>query len=127
MNLKAIAEAKAKIAEELANLEEQEVQLRQQQAAKAFNEILALLRDFGSHFSAKQKSDISALIAADKPKTKKTAATKEVAPKYWLPHSGETWSGRGRPPRAFTFWEGSASYKEWKARHPTEKFPAFPG
>ena len=45
---------------------------------------------------------------------KKAAPAKaEVQPKYWLPHSGETWSGRGRPPRAFTAWEGTA--KDMKA------------
>jgi len=46
-----------------------------------------------------------------------------VKPKYELPHTGETWSGRGRTPKAFAAWEGSASYKEWKAKNPDLKFP----
>ncbi|HLL17473.1 MAG TPA: H-NS family nucleoid-associated regulatory protein, partial [Rubrivivax sp.] len=58
---------------------------------------------------------------------KKAKTGKEVAPKYWLPHSQETWTGRGRPPKAFTAWEGTAAYREWKAAHPQEKFPKFPG
>ncbi len=114
MNLDAIAQAKAKLAEELRKLDEQEAQLREQQAADAYNQITTLLRGFGAHFSSKQKSEIAALLGSDKPKAKNAAAGKEVPPKYWLPHSGDTWTGRGRPPRAFTIWEGSASYKEWK-------------
>lgn len=126
-SLDAIAEAKAKLAEELRKLDEQETQLREQQAADAFTQITTLLRGFGTHFSAKQKQEISGLLGTDKPKAKNAAAGKEVAPKYWLPHSGDTWTGRGRPPKAFSIWEGSASYKEWKAKHPNEKFPAYPG
>jgi len=126
-SLDAIAEAKAKLAEELKKLEEQETQLREQQATDAFNQIVTLLQGFGTHFSSKQKNEISALIGSEKPKAKNTATTKEVAPKYWLPHTGDTWTGRGRPPRAFAAWEGTAAYKEWKARHPDEKFPAYPG
>ncbi|GHH48845.1 MULTISPECIES: H-NS family nucleoid-associated regulatory protein [Gammaproteobacteria] len=130
LNLDAIAEAKAKLAEELRKLEEQEVHLRQQQSSDAFTQVLALLREFAGHFNAKQKAEIAALIGEEKPKARKSAASdarREVAPKYWLPHTGETWTGRGRTPKAFAAWEGTAAYKEWKARHPNEKFPAFPG
>lgn len=126
-SLDAIAEAKAKLAEELQRLEQQETELRQQQATDAFDQVVALLQGFGSHFSLKQKNEIFALIGSDKPKTKNPNAGKEVAPKYWLPHTRETWTGRGRPPKAFTAWEGTAAYKEWKARHPDEKFPKYPG
>lgn len=130
LNLDAIAEAKAKLAEELRKLEEQEAGLRQQQATDAFAQVIALLHDYGTHFSAKQKAEIAAVIGEEKPKAKKAAtgdARREVAPKYWLPHSHETWTGRGRTPKAFAAWEGTAAYKEWKAKHPDEKFPAFPG
>lgn len=129
--LDSIASAKAKLAEELRNLEEQETQLRQQATADAFAEVMNLLGQYGSHFTAKQKAEIVAAAGAgdsSKPaKAKKTAASKEIAPKYWLPHSGETWSGRGRPPRAFAAYEGSVAHKEWKAKHPDERFPRFPG
>lgn len=130
LNLDTIASAKAKLAEELRKLEEQESQLRQQQATDAFAQVIAVLHDFGPHFSARQKAEIAAVIGEDKPKARKAAGTdarREVAPKYWLPHSGETWTGRGRTPKAFAAWEGTAAYKEWKAKHPSEKFPAFPG
>jgi DNA-binding protein H-NS len=126
--LDSIATAKAKLEEELRKLEEQEVQLRQQQSADAYSEVISLLGQYGALFTAKQKAEIVATIGASSPsRPKKAPVSKEVAPKYWLPHSGETWTGRGRPPRAFTAWEGTAAYKEWKARHPNEKFPKFPG
>lgn len=126
--LDSLATAKAKLEEELRKLEEQEAQLRQQQSADAFSEVLGLLSQYGSLFTQKQKAEIIAAVGANPPaKAKKTAVAKEVAPKYWLPHSGDTWTGRGRPPRAFTSWEGTAAYKEWKAKHPNEKFPKFPG
>ncbi|PPT93019.1 histone-like nucleoid-structuring protein [Xanthomonas arboricola pv. arracaciae] len=127
-SLSALAAAKEKLAEEIRKLEEQEAQLRQQQSSEAYSEIVKLLDQYTEHFSAKQKSEIAALIGADVAKPKKAASPrKEIVPKYWLPHNQETWSGRGRPPKAFTIWQGSVSYKEWKARHPDEKFPAFPG
>ncbi|WP_425478049.1 H-NS family nucleoid-associated regulatory protein, partial [Xanthomonas cucurbitae] len=43
-----------------------------------------------------------------------------MAPKYWLPHTHETWIGRGRPPRALKAWEGTPAYKQWEASHPDE-------
>ena len=126
--LDSLAAAKAKLEDELRKLEEQEVQLRLQQSADAFSEIMGLLQQYSSLFSAKQKTDIVTAVGASTPsRPKKAAASKEVAPKYWLPHSGETWTGRGRAPRAFAAWEGTAAYKEWKAKHPNEKFPKFPG
>ncbi|WP_031424073.1 H-NS histone family protein [Xanthomonas euvesicatoria] len=127
-SLSALAAAKEKLAAEIRKLEEQEAQLRQQQSSETYSEIIKLLDQYSGHFSAKQKSEIAALIGAGIAKPKKAAsAKKEVAPKYWLPHNQETWSGRGRPPKAFTIWQGSASYKEWKAKHPDEKFPKYPG
>ncbi|PPT95022.1 histone-like nucleoid-structuring protein [Xanthomonas arboricola pv. arracaciae] len=131
VSLDSIAAAKAKLAEEIKKLEEQEADLLQQESANAFQQVSDLLSRFGQHFTAKQKADLAAQLGASvggsgRPK-KATSTRKEVAPKYWLPHTQETWSGRGRPPKAFTIWEGSASYKEWKAKHPSERFPKFPG
>lgn len=126
--LDSIATAKAKLEEELRKLEEQEVQLRQQQSADAYSEIMSLLAQYGALFTPKQKAEIVTAVGASSPsRPKKTAVAREVAPKYWLPHTHETWTGRGRPPRAFTAWEGTAAYKEWKVKHPNEKFPKFPG
>ena len=126
--LDSIVSAKAKLAEELRQLEQQEEDLRREQSAGAFSKVIELLSEFGSQFDTKQKAEIAALVAPKAKAAKKAVAAKvEVQPKYWLPHSGETWSGRGRPPRAFTAWEGTASHREWKAKHPKEKFPKFPG
>jgi DNA-binding protein H-NS len=126
--LDSIATAKAKLTEELRNLEAQEAELHKQQAVNAFGQVISLVTQYGKHFSAKQKDEIVAVLGVNAAgRTRKEAGTKEVAPKYWLPHTQETWSGRGRPPRSFTAWEGTAAYKEWKSTHPNEKFPSFPG
>ncbi|VFR21540.1 Virulence regulator [plant metagenome] len=129
--LDSIATAKAKLAEELKKLEQQEATLLEEEASSAFLQVSDLLSRFGQHFTAKQKADIAAQVGSSSPspgRPKKAAGTrKEVAPKYWLPHTQETWTGRGRTPRSFAAWEGSAAYKEWKAKHPDEKFPKFPG
>lgn len=56
---------------------------------------------YSSHFNAKQRAKIvSAAGASSGARLKKPANQHEVAPKYWLAHTQETWSGRGRPPRA---------------------------
>lgn len=127
-NLAEIAEAKAKLAEELRKLEEQEAQLIGQQSNEAFDQIVELLKSFADSFDSKKRAEIAGYVISGA-KAKKPAAgpKQEVAPKYWLPHAGETWSGRGRPPRAFSAWEGTAAYNEWKKNHPDEKFPKFPG
>ena len=126
--LDSIATAKAKLAEELRNLVRQDVQLRQQQAADAFAVVMNLVGLYNAHFSVKQKAEIVAAVgASNAARVKKSTGNQGVAPKYWLPHTQETWSGRGRPPRSFTAWEGTAAYKEWKAKHPNEKFPKYPG
>jgi DNA-binding protein H-NS len=126
--LDSIASAKAKLAEELRQLEQQEEDLRREQSAGAFSKVIELIGAFGAQFDAKQKAEIAALVAPKTQAPKKTVPAKaEVQPKYWLPHTGETWSGRGRPPRAFSAWEGTASHREWKAKHPDEKFPKYPG
>jgi len=129
--LESITSAKAKLEEELRKLEEQEAALRQEQAASAVAEITSLLSQYSDYFTPKQKAELAVAIGASSPgrdhKSAPTQAKKAVAPKYWLPHTHETWSGRGRPPRAFTAWEGTAAYKQWKAGHPDEKFPKYPG
>ncbi|MCW0390819.1 H-NS family nucleoid-associated regulatory protein [Xanthomonas sacchari] len=130
-SLATIASAKSKLEEELRKLEEQEATLRQEQAASAVAEIIGLLSQYGEHFTPKQKAELAVAIGASSPGRGRRAAPaqakKEVAPKYWLPHTQETWSGRGRTPLAFKAWEGTAAYKQWKASHPDEKFPKYPG
>lgn len=126
--LDTIATAKAKLAEELRQLEKQELEIRREEASAAHAGILELLAKFGDEFTDKQRSEIVAATGAKAaPRAKKAGVGKEVAPKYWLPHTGETWSGRGRPPKAFAAWVGTVSHREWKANHPDEKFPKYPG
>ncbi|MET7140102.1 H-NS histone family protein [Xanthomonas sp. PPL139] len=131
LSLTAISSAKSKIQDEIRKLEEQEVALRQEQAASALTEIIGLLSQYSKHFTPKQRAELAVAIGASSPgrprKAAPAQAKKEVAPKYWLPHTQETWSGRGRTPLAFKAWEGTAAYKQWKASHPEEKFPKYPG
>jgi len=129
--LDSIASAKAKLAEELRKLEEQEAKLIEDEASDAFLQVSDILSRYGQHFTAKQRADIASQVgsSANGPGRQKRASAekKPVAQKYWLPHTQETWSGRGRTPRSFSAWEGTSAYKEWKSKHPDEKFPAYPG
>lgn len=127
VDLGSIAAAKAKLAEELRKLEKQEAELRQQQASQAYEQVIKILNEVGRHFSSRQKAEIAGFFSLDSGVKKHLSSKQEIPPKYWLPHTGETWSGRGRPPRAFTAWEGTAAYREWKAKHPDDKFPKYPG
>ncbi|PPT77894.1 histone-like nucleoid-structuring protein [Xanthomonas arboricola pv. populi] len=120
------AAAKAQLLEELRKLEQEEAQLKYAQTLEAFDQVVEVLTQFGSRFNAKQKSQIASLAMTGKSKGP-LSSTGEVVAKYWIPHSGETWSGRGRTPRAFKAWEGTSSYKEWKANHPDTRFPLYPG
>jgi DNA-binding protein H-NS len=130
-SLATIATAKSKLEEELRKLEEQEAVLRQEEAASAVTEIIGLLSQYSEHFTPKQKAELALAIGASSPGRGRRAAPakakKDVVPKYWLPHTQETWSGRGHTPLAFKAWEGTAAYKQWKASHPDEKFPKYPG
>ena len=122
--LSSIAEEKQKIADRLAELDKQEAELQAEQAQSAVDALIAVAR----YVTPKQAQAIMAAIGqARRPTAKRHPANGTVAPKYWLPHSGETWTGRGRTPKAFAAWEGTAAHNEWKAGHPNERFPAFPG
>ncbi|WP_440986254.1 H-NS histone family protein (plasmid) [Xanthomonas sontii] len=128
--LESIAAAKAKLLEELRGLELEESEARQKEVSEAFAAIIQLLQSNSEHFSQKQRAQLSALVepaASRIGRSSNSSGRQEIRPKYWLPHSQETWSGRGRTPRAFRAWVGTAAYNEWKKRHPNEKFPAFPG
>lgn len=49
-----------------------------------------------------------------------------VAPKYRLP-TGETWTGRGLSPKAFTARAKSGEGRAWIKAHPESKFPPAEG
>jgi len=126
--LDSILTAKQKLQDEIQALEAQETQLRQEQTSDAHAEILNLIAQYAKNFNAKQRAEISSSLAASSGQPRKSAGPKKaVAAKYWLPHTQETWSGRGRTPGSFAAWEGTAAYKECKSKHPDEKFPAYPG
>jgi len=54
LTLDSIASAKAKLAEELKKLEQQEATLLEEEASSAFLQVSDLLSRFGQHFTAKQ-------------------------------------------------------------------------
>lgn len=100
---------------------------------EAYERVTVLLTTSYADFSPEQQRRIQALVAregaapaAKAPKAPK-APRQELPPRYWLPHSQETWSGRGRVPQSFLAWEGTVAHTEWKKRHPDQRFPAFPG
>jgi DNA-binding protein H-NS len=94
---------------------------------EAHRRLTALLQAHFEGFSAKQRDRIGALIGVKTTPTTPAAARDDEVPRYWLPFSGQTWSGRGRPPREFVAWEGTVAHTAWKKRHPDERFPTFPG
>ena len=86
--LDSIASAKAKLAEELRQLEQQEEDLRKEQTGGAFSKVIELLGEFGPHFDADSETvcitlnsypdtqeSIRAAMAAD---TSLSAAEKET-------------------------------------------------
>lgn len=100
---------------------------------EAYDRVTVLLTTSYADFSPEQQRRIQTLVGrvgaaapAKAPKALK-APKQELPPRYWLPHSQETWSGRGRVPQSFLSWEGTVAHTEWKKRHPDERFPAFPG
>ncbi|RLK56188.1 DNA-binding protein H-NS [Stenotrophomonas rhizophila] len=100
---------------------------------EAFERALVLLTTSYADFSPEQQRRIQA--AVDSAGSSSTATRAKPAkiprealpPRFWLPHSGATWSGRGRIPGAFLAWEGTVAHTEWKKTHPDQRFPSYPG
>lgn len=59
--------------------------------------ILQTMRDYGITLEELQAA--KAKPGTSQTRAKRPGAPKTVAPKYRHPESGETWSGRGKPPR----------------------------
>ncbi|WP_411850111.1 hypothetical protein ACLB90_14470 [Stenotrophomonas sp. LGBM10] len=99
---------------------------------EAYERVTVLLNASFADFSPEQQRRIRATVAVEQPaspapRAKPAKAAVEAPPRYWLPHSQVTWSGRGRVPQAFLAWEGTVAHTEWKKHHPDERFPAYPG
>ncbi len=100
--------------------------LRTAAIEEAHKRIKELLGEHFSEFTAQQQEKIRALLGIRGAKRVKVADD-QAPPRYWLPFNGDTWSGKGRPPRSFLAWEGTVAHAEWKRRHPDERFPRYPG
>lgn len=100
---------------------------------EAFERALLLLTSSYADFSPEQQRRIQAAVASagstsPAPRAKPAKMPREaLPPRFWLPHSGATWSGRGRIPGAFLAWEGTVAHTEWKKTHPDQRFPSYPG
>jgi len=100
---------------------------------EAFERALVLLTTSYADFSPEQQRRIRAVVdsagsASPAPRAKPAKIPREaLPPRFWLPHSGATWSGRGRIPAAFLAWEGTVAHTEWKKTHPDQRFPSYPG
>lgn len=100
---------------------------------EAYERVTLLLSTSFADFTPEQQRRIQALVGAEgparreKPAKAAKAAKEDLPPRFWLPHSGATWSGRGRVPNAFLSWEGTVAHTEWKKTHPDQRFPAYPG
>lgn len=98
---------------------------------------LAVLQKYSKVFTAAQRRQLVKLLGSDgdadagasarvaKPSKSsvKGRSLGKVAPKYRLP-TGETWTGRGLTPKAFTAWAKSAEGKAWSTANVGEKYPA---
>lgn len=98
---------------------------------------LAVLQRYAKVLTPAQRRQVTKIIgeAVEVPSGRTATASKRplkgrklgsVAPKYRLP-SGETWTGRGLSPKAFSAWAKSAAGKAWAKANPDAKFPPADG
>jgi len=73
-------------------LEKQIEEAKSREYAEVLNEIKQKMADYGISLSELGGSRAAKNVKAARPRT-------GVAPKYRDPESGNTWSGRGKPPR----------------------------
>lgn len=94
---------------------------------------LAVLQYFAKVMTPAQRRQVAKIIgetvdaqpARARRVAKKGRKLGKVPPKYRLP-TGETWSGRGLPPKAFSTWAASAEGKAWNKANPDTRFPPAP-
>lgn len=132
-----VSKMKATLAAAVARSGMDEQALLRAATKEAYERVTLLLKASYADFSPEQQRRIRAAVGSEAPagaaastaqRAKPARPAKEdLPPRFWLPYSGETWSGRGRPPKAFLAWEGTVAHTEWKKRHPDERFPAYPG
>ena len=100
----------SKIEKEIQKLQKQAESLKAKQRAPIIKSIIRDMHDY--QISPEE------IIAAFNGKPGKTSALaadprkKQVAPKYKNPKTGETWTGRGKPPRWITDAENSGTPRE---------------
>lgn len=110
------ASQQAKIEKEISKLQKQAAALQDRRRKPAIASIVKSMREYGI-----TPDEIAAAYGS--PKTARGgkrkaaagangAAKRAVAPKYRHPETGETWSGRGKPPRWLAAAEAAGASRE---------------
>jgi len=99
MARKSYSAEQQRIQREIARLQKRADALQQKQRAPAITQILRTMREFGI-----TPEDVAAAFnkkrgPATARKTANTPVKRSAPPKYRDPVSGNTWTGRGKPPR----------------------------
>lgn len=109
--------------QEKAKKEEALAGKRKALASKKFDEVKALVEQYGKHFDSKHKKALVELLGLNSPKTKNASTSKRTASdkpkKYRLP-TGEEWGGQGGDKMAPT------AFKQWRAKNPKTPWPSNP-
>lgn len=93
--------------------------------AASFEQIKTTLEGTAQFMSDAQRAALQAILhPAGKAVPAATKSKGVVPPKFQIP-SGETWAGRGQPPKTFTIWSGSAEGKAWHKAN-GKGYPAYP-
>jgi len=101
MARKSYSAEQQRIEREIARLQKRAEALQQKQRAPAITQIVRTMREYGitpDDIAAAFNKGSRARTAAAKT-VKPTAPKKAIAPKYRDPATGNTWTGRGKPPR----------------------------
>ncbi|KWO52150.1 hypothetical protein WM28_11820 [Burkholderia ubonensis] len=88
---------------------EREMQMESDRVANLVaNRVREVLEAFGFHMDVVPRSKEHMPLATKK---------RSVAPKYWNPQTGQTWSGRGRQPR----WLAGKDREQYRIRAATDE------
>ncbi len=106
---------KQKIEKEIQKLQKQAQALHAKRRGPIINSILKSMREYEitpEEVAAAYNQKKPARAAAVKKSPVRTAPKRPVPPKYRHPDTGETWTGRGKPPRWITNAEAEGKTRD---------------
>ena len=108
------ASQQAKIEKEISKLQKQAAALQDRRRKPVIATIVKSMREYGITPDEIAAAYGSAMPARGSGKRKAAASTdkRPVAPKYRHPETGETWSGRGKPPRWLAAAEAAGATRD---------------